>query len=265
MSDNCLQVSNSQLSTLQNSIISFNEPLGNFIRDLGLPVDNILQPISEREKILSSLQSILTLLNKDEKEKSDYLTKFVITSTIGLFDASINYLWDETIKALRKLVVDFDIFYFSNVATSVNSRYKTVSCEEDLELIQDHDFLEICRRIGIINDVNFERLNHVNYLRNHISAAHPANDETNGYEIVSSLENCIRYAIKATPDSSSVCIKTLIFNIRTYDIPLADINVIINDLVKKLNKVELMIYWELFSGCIVMIDVQLQWKIIFRY
>ena len=98
------------LSALQGSIASFSKPLSDFISDLNLPIDNILQPIEEREKILEALRRILNLLSNNDKEKAVYLSKFVITSTIGLFDASLNYLWDETVKALRKLVASFDLF-----------------------------------------------------------------------------------------------------------------------------------------------------------
>ena len=177
------------LSVLQSSITSFSKPLFDFISDLNLPIDNILQPIGEREKILGALKRILDLLQNDDKEKAVYLSKFVITSTIGLFDASLNYLWDETVKAMRRLVASFDLFYYFNVAASISRRYKNLSTEDDLLLVNDHNMLEICRRIGLINDVNFERLNHVNYLRNHASAAHPSENDTNGYEIVSCLEN----------------------------------------------------------------------------
>lgn len=220
------------LSALQGSIASFSKPLSDFISDLNLPIDNILQPIEEREKILEALRRILNLLSNNDKEKAVYLSKFVITSTIGLFDASLNYLWDETVKVLRKLVASFDLFYYFNVAASISGRYKNLSTEDDLPLINDHDMLEICRRIGLINDVNFERLNHVNYLRNHASAAHPSENDTNGYEIVSCLENCIRYAIQANPDASSVQIKTLLTNVRTLEIPKEDVKVICNEITK---------------------------------
>lgn len=220
------------LSALHNSIASFNQPLADFVSYLKLPTENILQPIEEREKILEALKRTLTLVSNDDKEKAVYLSKFVITSSIGLFDASLNYLWDETVKALRRLVISFDLFYYFNVAASISSRYKNLSTEDDLPLIGDHDMLEICRRIGLINDVNFERLNHVNYLRNHVSAAHPSDNDTNGYEIVSCLENCIRYAIQAKPDASSVQIKTLLSNVRTLEIPDSDIKVIAVELAK---------------------------------
>lgn len=234
MQNEIINLSNDETSllTLQSSITSFNKPLADFISNLKLPINNILQPIEERKKILESLKRILNLLVDDDKEKAVYLSKFVITSTMGLFDASLNYLWDETVQALRRLVASFDLFYYFNVATSISGRYKNLCTEEDLQFINDHDMLEICRRIGLINDVNFKRLEHVNYLRNHASAAHPSDNDTNGYEIVSCLENCIRYAIHAKPDASSIQIKSLLSNIRTVEIPKEDVSAVSVEIAK---------------------------------
>lgn len=220
------KVSFEVMENLQRSIVSFNQPLANYLEDIGLPIENILQPIEEREKILAALKNIVQLLDIDERIKAHYLSKFAITAAIGLFDGSLNYLWDETIKRLRKLIVTFDLYYFFNVATSVSGRYKNFKDEDDLSIINDHDLLEICRRIGIINEINYFRLEHVNYLRNHASAAHPNDNDITGYEIVSNLENCIRYAILAQPDHSSIQIKRLLSNIRTIDLPRDDITAI---------------------------------------
>lgn len=59
---------------------------------------------------------------------------------------------------------------FIPLQKKVSHRNKTLSNFDDLAAISDFDLLEINRRIGIINDVNYKRLENVNYLRNHASA-----------------------------------------------------------------------------------------------
>lgn len=218
---------------LDTSIKALNQPLADLLTHIGLPTENVLNPVQERRKVIMSLESVLEILPYDIRQKSFYLSKFTVAITAGLFDGALNFLWDETVKSLRRLAVDYDLQYFFNVAETLSARYKNLTKEEDLEAISEFDLLEICRRIGLINDVNHKRLEHVNYLRNHASAAHPNDYEISGHEMVALLENCLRYAITAKPDHSVVQIKTLFDNIRKALIPDSDIAIICEDLKKQ--------------------------------
>ena len=119
------------------------------------------------------MESVLDILPYEEKIKAVYLSKFIVAIASGLFDGALNFLWDETVKALRRLVISYDLQYFFSVAETISGRYKNLYKEEDLEAIQEFDLLEITRRIGLVNDINHKRLEHVNYLRNHASAGLP--------------------------------------------------------------------------------------------
>jgi hypothetical protein len=218
---------------IETSISAFNEPLSNLLTHIGLPTENILSPIDERRKVIYSLESCIEILPIEERQKSVYLSKFTVAVSVGLFDGALNFLWDETIKSLRKLVANFDLEYFLLVARSLNSRYKSIVSSDDLEAIGDHDLLEICRRIGFINDINYKRLENVNYLRNHASAAHPNENSLSGLEMLSLLENCLKYAITAVPNHSVITIKTLFENIRLKEIPIDDFPHIGEDLLKQ--------------------------------
>ena len=133
--------------TLGNSIKDFNPSLANFLVHLNLPVENVLSPIDEREKVLSSLENILKMLSLDKRETAYYLTKFTVAITVGLFDGALNFLWNETIKSLRVLVNDYDLQYFYSIAKeSFSPKYKTLSSFDDLAAISDFDLLEISRR-----------------------------------------------------------------------------------------------------------------------
>lgn len=218
---------------IETSIAAFNQPLASLLAHIGLPTEEILSPISERRKIINALESVLEILPMEERHKATYLSKFTVAVTVGLFDGALNFLWDETIKSLRRLVVSFDLQYFFNVAETIASRYKNLSTEEDFEIISEHDLLEISRRIGLISDLNFNRLAHVNYLRNHASAAHANENEITGIEMLSLLEHCLKYVITAKPDHSVIKIKQLLENIRKNEIPQEDFPVMGQDLARQ--------------------------------
>lgn len=218
---------------IETSIAAFNQPLANLLAHIGLPTENILSSIEERRKVIFALESTIEILPLAEREKSIYLSKFTVAVSVGLFDGALNFLWDETIKALRRLVSNFDLQYFLNVAQTINNKYKNLNTVDDLEAIGDHDLLEICRRIGLVSDINYKRLENVNYLRNHASAAHPNENSVSGIEMLSLLESCLKYAIVAKPDHSVIAIKQLFENIRTKVIPLEDFQIIGEDLCKQ--------------------------------
>jgi hypothetical protein len=218
---------------VETSIAAFNQPLANLLTYIGLPTENILSPIEERRKVIFALESTLEILPIEDRIKATYLSKFTVAISVGLFDGALNFLWDETIKALRRLIANFDLQYFLGVAHTTNSKYKNLTTFEDLEAIGDHDLLEISRRIGLISDINYKRLENVNYLRNHASAAHPNENSVSGIEMLSLLESCLKYAIVAKPDHSVIVLKQLFDNIRTKAIPLEDFPIIGQDLIKQ--------------------------------
>jgi hypothetical protein len=218
---------------IETSIKAFNEPLANLLSHVGLPTENILSPIEERRKVIFALESTIEILPLNDREKATYLSKFTVAISVGLFDGALNFLWDETVRALRRMISGFDLQYFMNVAHTINSKYKNLTSPEDLEAISDHDLLEISRRIGLVNDINYKRLENVNYMRNHASAAHPNDNAVSGIEMLSLLESCLKYAIVAKPDHSVIKLKQLFENLRSKEIPKEDFVVIGDDLCKQ--------------------------------
>ncbi|HEY9694146.1 MAG TPA: hypothetical protein V6D15_18235 [Oculatellaceae cyanobacterium] len=220
-------------SQIETSIAAFSEPLANLLKHIGLPTENILSPIEERRKVIYTLESVLEILPLEQRLKAEYLSKFTVAITVGLFDGALSFLWDETINAIGRLIVNFDLQYFYNVAGTISAKYKNLNSEEELEAISAHDLLEICRRIGLITDINFKRLEQVNYLRNHASAAHPNENDISGIEMLSLLEHCLKYAITAKPDHSVIRIKQLLENLRKNSIPNEDFALIGEDIAKQ--------------------------------
>ncbi|HEX9943756.1 MAG TPA: hypothetical protein VGG03_17225 [Thermoanaerobaculia bacterium] len=213
-------------ASLEKSIAGLSQPVAAYLADLSLPTEDVLAPVEERRKVVNGLADALHLLPLEAREKAYYLSKFTVAVAVGLFDGAVNYLWNETVRALRSLVARTDLSYFFLVAEQVNNRNRDLKTEEDLEAVQDHDLLEVCRRIGLLSDVNYRRLEHVNYMRNHASAAHPNDQEVDGHELLGWVSVCLKYAITAEPDASVVIVTRLLENMRTQIIPASDFQVI---------------------------------------
>ena len=218
---------------LSQPIDNLHKQLEGYLSHVGLPIDNVVVPIAERKKVISALEESLMIIPVEDRIKSHYLSKFTVAISVGLFDGALNYLWDETIRAFRRLIIAFDLQYFYSIAEKVSSRYKNLSKEEDIDQVSEHDLLEACRRIGLLSDVNYQRLEHVNYMRNHVSAAHPNDNDIDGFEMLGWLSVCLKHAITAKPDHSLIAVKQLLTNIRTTVIPSADYSVIGTDFIKQ--------------------------------
>jgi hypothetical protein len=218
---------------LSQPIDDLHQQLEGYLSHIGLPVNNVVVPISERKKVISSLEDALAIIPADDRIKSHYLSKYTVAIAVGLFDGALNYLWDETVRAFRRLIIAFDLQYFYSIAEKISSRYKNLSKEEDIDQVNEHDLLEACRRIGLLSDVNYQRLEHVNYMRNHASAAHPNDNDIDGHEMLGWLSVCLKHAITASPDHSLISVKQLLNNIRTEVIPASDYAIIGIDFIKQ--------------------------------
>lgn len=211
---------------LETTISDFNEPFTNYLTNLGLPITGILAPISARQTVINSIESEINKISKDNRQYAIYLTRFLSSVAAGLFDGAVAYLWNETIKSLQKMVASYDLDYFIKVTSEINNRYHNIKTEEDLSLIADYDLLNTCNRMGLITDHVFEVFKFINYVRNHSSATHPTENEIGAYDLLSWLENCIRYAINAEPNGDAIKLKQLLYNIRANNIPEDDLSYI---------------------------------------
>jgi len=217
---------------IERNISTINAPLDDFLAHVGLPTENLLSPVDERRKVIQSIESVLEILPIDDRLRANYISKFAICVTVGLFDGALAFLWDETIKALRNKVVDFDLEYFYSIAQSLSSRYRGLKDPDHISAVSEHDLLEICRRIGLIDDINHRRLDNVNYFRNHASSAHPTETEISGIELLGFLETCLRYAICAPIDHSVIQVKRFLDNVRQHAIDESDYHAIATEIAK---------------------------------
>ena len=219
-------------TNVKTTLEQISIPLTEYVQYNSLPINNVLATNEEKSKLFMNFSSAIDALPIEKREKSEYLTKFVIACAVGLFDGALNYLWDEIIKSLREKIVNYDLMYFYSVAEQTNKNYKNLKTQEDLQFISDHDFLDIIRRIGLIDDIAYHSLDNINYLRNNASAAHPNINELTGIKLSSLLEDGIKYAILSQPNPSMITIKTLFNNILKTQIPFDDFDVISEELIK---------------------------------
>ena len=227
-----LAITTNPATALTTSVEGLNSGLATYLEHHDLPTANILVPLKERRTVIDSLANAIDDLAKVDREKAYYLSKFVVAVTIGLFDAALNYLWNETILALRQTVAKVDLAYFFDVAEKRQDYRKRLATIDDLPRIEDNALIDACGRIGILTPVNAERLRHINYMRNHASAAHPNSNDLNGAEMVGWLTNCLRYAITATPDPAVLQMQQFLVTVRERVIATTDAPVYIGDLRK---------------------------------
>lgn len=211
---------------LTTSVQSLSGPVAAFLAHHDLPTQDVLNPLDERKTVIDAFENAISVLPKEEREKAHYLSKFVVAISVGIFDAALNYLWDETILALRRLVAQTDLAYFFDVAEKNPQKRSKLSTAEDLPRIDDAMLIESCVRIGLLHPVNGERLRHINYMRNHASAAHPNVAELNGGEMVGWLSNCLRHAITAKPDAAVLRTHHFLVSVRERVIAAADVPIL---------------------------------------
>ena len=150
-----------------------------------------------------------------------YIAKFLAAVTNGLFDAALNYLWDETVSQLRKRIVQYDLAYFFDNAVTNPSERQRFRTEDDLPSLGDQDLLRGAQAIGLIDDLGYRQLDLIRHHRNWASAAHPNQHTLRGFQLLAWLEVCIKEVIARELPLGAVAIQHLLHNIRSATITTA--------------------------------------------
>ena len=157
MENSLVQSNNNELAIQQS-----NAFLLGALNTVGLPTQNLLVEESNRLAVLKNIGSIITKIPLENLPTSFYLSKFIVASFSGLFDAALNYLWDETIVNLRKRVVSYDLQYFYSNVLSATSR-NNYSTAEDLKNLSDQELLNGCRKLDLIDDITYKELINIDF------------------------------------------------------------------------------------------------------
>ena len=203
------------LTPINTNISDFSQGFVSFLQSLDLPSEGILVNLDERYRVIQMFPHVVTLISPQAREVSPYLSKFIAACGAGLFDAALNFLWDETVVHLRNKVINFDLNYFYDTVETDPSKRSKLSSEADLVEISEWELIKGCKDIGILSDIGYKHLDYIRDMRNWASAAHPNQNQLSGLQLVTWLETCIKEVIAKEPNSSAVQIKLLLNNIRT--------------------------------------------------
>lgn len=183
----------------------------NYLMAFGLPTDNVIASGDERQRIMNALPEFLQQLPPEIKKDAKYISKFIAGSAVGLFDAALNFVWNEVILNLRKKVVVYgiDYFYDSAIGGTLREQYKD---EKDLPSVKDQVLLDTCRKLELLSDILYRKLCHILDMRNQIGSSHPNDYEINAYELLGWLQTCIQDVFMDKISESALTVKSIIDN-----------------------------------------------------
>ena len=190
-----------------------------FLKQYGLPSDNIIAEQSERSIIGQNLPDYIASLPAEVKRDARYLSKFVVGAGFGLFDYSLNAIWNEVVLDLRKKSISYglDIFFDSAVGGKAREFYNT---EDDLASLKDSVLLDTCRKLELISDITYKKLKHILEMRNDIGVSHPTNYTINAFELLGWLQTCIKDVLNDRPTEAALQVQAFIQNLKTYKSPI---------------------------------------------
>ena len=205
---------------------TFEAKLVQFIGDHGLPTANVLVVVPERLRVFGNVEHVLAKLDPARKRQSDYISKFLAAAASGLFDAALNYLWDETIYELRCRVAQYDLSYFFDIAVKDPDRRKRLKDSDDLPKVEDSELIRGANELGLVSDLGYKHLDFIRYMRNYASAAHPNQNEITGLQLIAWLETCITEVINLPQSTVVGEIKKILANIKASALSTADASTI---------------------------------------
>lgn len=201
---------------------NFEESILNFLAEQGLPTESVLVSVNQRVIVFKNISDVLPNISEEQKSLSIYLSKYIAAVASGLFDAALNYLWNETIIELRKRVSKYDISYFYDNAVNSPEKRKNLSSEDDLIKINDNELIEGSRKIGLVSEIGYKHLDYIRYMRNWVSAAHPNQNEITGLQLISWLETCIKEVICLPLSNGTLEIQKFLKNLKNNNVSDSD-------------------------------------------
>jgi hypothetical protein len=199
---------------IEKSLDKFSEGLSDYLNCLGLPAESVLVKMKERRLVINIVPDVVEDLNPSQRMASMYISKFIAACAVGLFDAALNYLWNETVRNLREKVARFDLEYFYDSVVTDTERRSKLKDESDLENLDDWVLVQGCQKTGIISDIGYKHLEYIKYMRNYASAAHPNHNDLTGLNLADWLQTCIKEVLGKEPDQPAFEVRKLLRSLR---------------------------------------------------
>lgn len=190
-----------------------------FLMSVGLPSENVIASLEERENVMAMLPGLLNQIPNEQKRDAYYLSRFVAGAAIGLFDASLNYVWNEVVLTLRNKIVYYGLDTFYDRACNNRNRDQYTSAN-DLSGLKDRVMLDTLKKLEWISDIVYRKLCHILDMRNQIGASHPNSYDINSYELLGWLKTCVTEVINDVPSQSAIQVHQIIDNIKKRTEPL---------------------------------------------
>jgi hypothetical protein len=204
-----------EIEPIEVGLQQFEDVLTLAMERFGLPSEGVLVSFVQRGRVLRNFEDAIDALDDEHRNRSMYLSKFMVAVGAGLFDAALNYLWDETVSELRRRVAGYDLGYFFDIAVKDPERRKKLQSAEDLLRIDDFDLIRAANDIELVSDVGYKQLDLIRYMRNYASAAHPNQNEITAMQLLGWLETCITQVI-TLPETPVVAeTKRLLVNVKS--------------------------------------------------
>lgn len=191
-----------------------------FLRDVGLPHENIMAEPSERSIIASNLPGYLQTLPAEVKRDARYLSKFVIGAGSGLFDYALNAIWNEVVIDLRKKAALYGLDIFFDAAVGGSKTREFYKTEDDLAALKDAVLLDTCRKLELISDTTYKKLKHILDMRNDIGISHPTNYNINAFELLGWLQTCVQDVLHDRPTEAALQVQVFIANLKGHTAPI---------------------------------------------
>jgi hypothetical protein len=197
------------------AIDKFSDGFQNYLEDLGLPSDDVLAAVDERATVIGNVPKLVQSLTDEQRTDAMYMSKFIAACGAGLFDAALNFLWDEVVVRLRSRVAHFDLGYFLDTALPDPQTRKQFKTEDDLRSLSDDALIRGALKCGIISDIAYKHLDYIRDMRNWASAAHPNHVQLTGLQLAAWCETCVKEVLIKEPDGAVLEVGRLLENLRT--------------------------------------------------
>ncbi|MDX8044762.1 hypothetical protein SH601_02080 [Gracilibacillus sp. S3-1-1] len=221
--NNPVIVQQKEITEVGPLVDSFSKGLQQYLETLNLPSNDVLVQPEERLNVLDNVPRVVGDLDQELKDRSLYISKFIAACSAGLFDAALNFLWNETVINLRTKVIRFDINYFLDSTVTDTKRRATFKSEDDLKKLDEWELIKGCKDTGIITEIGYKHLDYIRDMRNHASAAHPNHNDVDGWQLTSWLNTCIKEVLAKDPEGPVLEVKRLLNNLRTNQLTTDDL------------------------------------------
>lgn len=190
-----------QLPAIVDSTVS---TLSNISKVIGVP-RSVFPSDEEIQQAWSALPRHLMHLPNDQRNEN--IARLCVATANGLFDASINYIWNQTISALRQKIL---VFGLDVIKQLLQKEYD----EEKINELKDAELLDLCHSLSIISEEGFFLLDQCRDIRNNFSAAHPKVGNIDDTELIGFINRCVKYALSGDNDLVGINLNEFITTIK---------------------------------------------------